>query len=265
MGQDDLAAGDLLPHRRAGRAPGRRGRGRPGRGQPRDRDGAARRSGRSRSRRSSRPTRRRSSSSTGPASKDQILARVERAQRAGAVGLIVTLDWSFSMGRDWGSPAIPETMNLRTMVRYGAAGHRPAALVLHLGQDAAAAGPHRAEHGRRRAAGARRSSARTGSGCRRRCRPGRTCAGCGSSGAGRSCSRASSGSTTPGGRWTPGVTAISVSNHGGNNLDGTPATIRALPAGRRRRGRPDRGAARRRRPARVGRGQGGGDGRAAPS
>ena len=30
-----------------------------------------------------------------------------------------------------------------------------------------------------------------------------------------------------------GVTAISVSNHGGNNLDGTPASIRALPAVRR--------------------------------
>jgi isopentenyl diphosphate isomerase/L-lactate dehydrogenase-like FMN-dependent dehydrogenase len=27
-----------------------------------------------------------------------------------------------------------------------------------------------------------------------------------------------------------GVSAVSVSNHGGNNLDGTPATIRALPA-----------------------------------
>jgi isopentenyl diphosphate isomerase/L-lactate dehydrogenase-like FMN-dependent dehydrogenase len=27
-----------------------------------------------------------------------------------------------------------------------------------------------------------------------------------------------------------GVSAISVSNHGGNNLDGTPATIRCLPA-----------------------------------
>lgn len=27
-----------------------------------------------------------------------------------------------------------------------------------------------------------------------------------------------------------GVSAISVSNHGGNNLDGTPAAIRALPA-----------------------------------
>ena len=26
-----------------------------------------------------------------------------------------------------------------------------------------------------------------------------------------------------------GITAISVSNHGGNNLDGTPATIRMLP------------------------------------
>ena len=37
-----------------------------------------------------------------------------------------------------------------------------------------------------------------------------------------------------------GVSAISVSNHGGNNLDGTPATIRALPAvadGGRRPGR----------------------------
>ena len=27
-----------------------------------------------------------------------------------------------------------------------------------------------------------------------------------------------------------GATAVSVSNHGGNNLDGTPASIRALPA-----------------------------------
>src|SRR3954453_8954083 len=51
--------------------------------------------------------------------KDDILARVERGRRAGAVGLIVTLDWSFSNGRDWGSPTIPEAMNLRAMVRYG--------------------------------------------------------------------------------------------------------------------------------------------------
>ena len=38
------------------------------------------------------------------------------------------------------------------------------------------------------------------------------------------------GSTTPGAPSTPASTAISVSNHGGNNLDGTPASIRALPA-----------------------------------
>src|SRR6202171_2335529 len=49
--------------------------------------------------------------------RDQILARMQRARAAGAVGLIVTLDWSFSHGRDWGSPAIPEQMDLRTMVR----------------------------------------------------------------------------------------------------------------------------------------------------
>src|SRR5580692_610935 len=51
-------------------------------------------------------------------SRDQMLARIERARAAGAVGLIATLDWSFSHGRDWGSPTIPEKMDLRTMVRF---------------------------------------------------------------------------------------------------------------------------------------------------
>ena len=37
-------------------------------------------------------------------------------------------------------------------------------------------------------------------------------------------------STTPASAVDVGADAISVSNHGGNNLDGTPATIRALPA-----------------------------------
>ena len=32
-------------------------------------------------------------------------------------GLIATLDWSFSMGRDWGSPEIPEKVDLKAMVR----------------------------------------------------------------------------------------------------------------------------------------------------
>ncbi len=44
-------------------------------------------------------------------SREQMIARIERARAAGAVGLIVTLDWSFSMGRDWGSPAIPEQID----------------------------------------------------------------------------------------------------------------------------------------------------------
>ena len=50
--------------------------------------------------------------------RDKILARVERARAAGAVGVIVTLDWSFSQGRDWGSPSIPQQIGLRTMVRF---------------------------------------------------------------------------------------------------------------------------------------------------
>src|SRR6201997_3002818 len=49
--------------------------------------------------------------------RDAMAARMERARRAGAVGVIVTLDWSFSFGRDWGSPKIPERMTLREMVR----------------------------------------------------------------------------------------------------------------------------------------------------
>src|SRR5947209_17354968 len=33
--------------------------------------------------------------------RDQMEARVERARAAGAVGLIITLDWTFANGRDW--------------------------------------------------------------------------------------------------------------------------------------------------------------------
>ena len=49
--------------------------------------------------------------------RDVMLQRMQRAHDAGALGLIATLDWSFSMGRDWGSPEIPEKVDLRTMVR----------------------------------------------------------------------------------------------------------------------------------------------------
>ena len=36
--------------------------------------------------------------------------------------LIVTLDWSFPGGRDWGSPAIPERLDLRALARLAPAG-----------------------------------------------------------------------------------------------------------------------------------------------
>ncbi len=162
-------------------------------------------------------------------SKDAILARVERAERAGAVGLIVTLDWSFSHGRDWGSPPIPEAMNLRTMARYA-----PQAL----------------------------ARPRWFSSWARTLRPpDLTVPNMAVAGQPAPTFFGAYGewmqSTPPtwqdvawlrqqwGGPFLlkgvmrvddakravdAGVSAISVSNHGGNNLDGTPATIRALPA-----------------------------------
>jgi L-lactate dehydrogenase (cytochrome)/glycolate oxidase len=51
--------------------------------------------------------------------KEEMVARMVRAKAAGAVGIILTLDWSFSYGRDWGSPQIPETMNLAAMLKFG--------------------------------------------------------------------------------------------------------------------------------------------------
>lgn len=50
--------------------------------------------------------------------RDAMSARMERARNAGAKGLILTLDWSFSHGRDWGSPSIPEKIDLKTMIEH---------------------------------------------------------------------------------------------------------------------------------------------------
>ncbi|MDQ2724526.1 MAG: mycofactocin biosynthesis FMN-dependent deaminase MftD [Actinomycetota bacterium] len=161
--------------------------------------------------------------------RERIIERMERARSAGAVGLIATLDWSFSHGRDWGSPSIPEKMDLKTMIRFA-----PEALAR--------------PQWLRDFARTRKVPDLTTPNL---VPPGQT------------------GPTFFGayGEWmqTPppswedvawlreqwagpfmlkgvtrvddarravdaGVTAISVSNHGGNNLDGTPATIRVLPA-----------------------------------
>jgi heme/flavin dehydrogenase (mycofactocin system) len=50
-------------------------------------------------------------------SKDSMTHMMSRARAAGAAGLIVTLDWSFSHGRDWGSPWIPERLGLKAMAK----------------------------------------------------------------------------------------------------------------------------------------------------
>jgi heme/flavin dehydrogenase (mycofactocin system) len=162
-------------------------------------------------------------------SRDQILARAQRAKEAGAVGLIATLDWSFSHGRDWGSPAIPESMNLRTMLKFApeALGHpRWFWSFAKTGKAPDLTTPNMVPKGQQ----------------------GPTFFGAYGEWMG-----------TPPPSWEDvawlreqwggpfmlkgvtrlddakravdaGVTAISVSNHGGNNLDGTPATIRSLPA-----------------------------------
>lgn len=122
--------------------------------------------------------------------REHMLQRMERARSAGAKGLIVTLDWSFSHHRDWGSPSIPERVDLRAVLRYA-----PEALThpRWLAGFARArrfpdlSVPNVAVPGQQ----APRSSAPTGNGCGLRRPPGRTFDGSGSSGTARSCSRAS--------------------------------------------------------------------------
>ncbi|HEY3732631.1 MAG TPA: pre-mycofactocin synthase MftD [Streptosporangiaceae bacterium] len=162
-------------------------------------------------------------------SRDQMLARIERARAAGAAGLIATLDWSFSHSRDWGSPHIPERLDMRELIRFAPEGiMRPRWLLdfaragrlpdLTVPNMAVGGGPAPTFFG---AYGEWMQSALPGWDDVRwlreqwggpfmlkgviRVDEARRAADC-------------------------GVTAISVSNHGGNNLDGTPATIRALPA-----------------------------------
>ncbi len=162
-------------------------------------------------------------------SRDDVLERVERARAAGAVGLIATLDWSFSHGRDWGSPVIPESVSLRAMARFG-----PEALMrprwLYRFSKSGKFPDLRAPN-----MAARDQKGPTFFGAY------------------------GAWMQTPPPSWEDvawlreqwdgafmlkgvtrvddarravdaGVSAISVSNHGGNNLDGTPATIRVLPS-----------------------------------
>ena len=170
--------------------------------------------------------------------RDVMVQRMQRAQRAGSLGLIATLDWSFSMGRDWGSPEIPEKVDLRTMVRmapqvaskprwlwqFGKTGQIPDLTAPNLAPhalDSGALGPAPTFFGAYYewmttpppswddVAWMRSTWQEISGGLPFVLK-----------GVGRvdDAQRAVDA----------GVTAISVSNHGGNNLDGTPAAIRLL-------------------------------------
>lgn len=160
--------------------------------------------------------------------RDVMVQRMERARAAGAVGLIATLDWSFSMGRDWGSPEIPEKVDFKTAMKFAPQVlRRPRWLKSFAGNLPDLTAPNLAPPGEAK---------------------GPTFFGA-----------YYEWMTTPPPSWEDvewmrqqwggpfmlkgvcrvddalravdcGVTAISVSNHGGNNLDGTPAPIRVLPA-----------------------------------
>ena len=47
--------------------------------------------------------------------RDSMVERMDRARAAGAGGLILTLDWSFVHSRDWGSPKIPSKIDFETV------------------------------------------------------------------------------------------------------------------------------------------------------
>jgi heme/flavin dehydrogenase (mycofactocin system) len=153
---------------------------------------------------------------------------VGRAREAGAAGLIVTIDWSFAHRRDWGSPTIPQDSSLRAMLALAPeALARPRWLWSYLcrGELPALTTPNLAPPG------------------------GEPPNFFGAYGEWMMTPQPSwedlawlreewGGPFMVKGVYHPddarravaiGADAISVSNHGGNNLDGTPAAIRALP------------------------------------
>jgi len=162
--------------------------------------------------------------------RDVMVQRMKRAKDAGAVGLIATLDWSFSMGRDWGSPEIPEKVDLKTMVRMAPQVARRPRWVAQFARSGFPdlTAPNLAPPGGAAptffgayyewmstpppswedVAWMREQWAQLGGG------PFMLKGVCRIDDARRA--------------MDAGVTAISVSNHGGNNLDGTPAAIRMV-------------------------------------
>jgi L-lactate dehydrogenase (cytochrome)/glycolate oxidase len=161
--------------------------------------------------------------------RDTLAQRVERARNAGAKGIIVTLDWSFSNGRDWGSPWIPEKINLKAAFKLAPEVlARPAWLwsFAKTGRLPDLTAPNMAKPGEKAPTffGAYFEWMQTP------LPSWEDIAWLRSQWSGpfmvKGVSRIDDAKRVV----DLGATALSVSNHGGNNLDGTPAPIRALPA-----------------------------------
>ena len=160
--------------------------------------------------------------------RDDMAARMERARKAGAVGLISTLDWSFSFGRDWGSPHIPEKLTFKEAMRFSPealthprwlysflkSGHLPDLTVPNIPAGGEPAPTFFGAYGQWQASVP--PSWDDVAWLREQW---------GGPFMLKGVTRIDDAKRAV----DAGVTAISVSNHGGNNLDGTPATIRMLP------------------------------------
>jgi pre-mycofactocin synthase len=162
-------------------------------------------------------------------SRKENAARVERARAAGAKGLIITTDWCFDQGRDWGSPRVPRTLSLGTAIRFAPeAARRPGWLwdVVRSGRLPDFAVPNLGVPGgpvptMYEAFDAWRAT------------PPPTWSDIqwlGSQWGGPFMVKGVMRVDEARRAVDAGASAVSVSNHGGNNLDGTPASVRALPA-----------------------------------
>ncbi|MFC9766671.1 pre-mycofactocin synthase MftD [Rhodococcus jostii] len=161
--------------------------------------------------------------------RDVLIQRMERARAAGATGLIITTDWSFSYGRDWGSPAIPEKMDLKAMLQFAPEGITRPKWLYEFAKTRKIPDlttPNLAQPGQEPPTffGAYGEWMQT---------PLPTwddIAWLREQWGGPFMLKGVMRIDDAKRAVDAGVTAISVSNHGGNNLDGTPAPIRALPA-----------------------------------
>jgi pre-mycofactocin synthase len=162
-------------------------------------------------------------------SRDQLLARAERAKKAGAKGLIMTLDWSFDSARDWDSPMIPEKVNLKAALQYAPEVLRKPRWLW----DFAKTGKLPDLTTPNLAIGDEAPPTFFGAYFQWMQTPPVTWADVAWLREQWDGPFAVKGIMHPDDARKAvdaGCTAISVSNHGGNNLDGTPASIRALPA-----------------------------------